>query len=199
MDHSQQVYHKCCDAELTIKLSKCHFFAKEILYFGHVLSTTAIKPLLSKTAAVRLMNPSKKAKQVRAFLGLVGYYHKFIRNFAHIAKLTTITHHDAKSAWTSSHLTAFNTLKIADSPKQYIVYMDASGDACGAQLSQEHDGQELPVTFLSHIHRHPTEMEHYRTGSLCHLLCCNKVELLSTEIWHCSPQWPQAFTEICKW
>ena len=104
------------------------------------------------------MNLPKTTKQVRAFLGLVGYYHKFIKNFACIAKpLTALTQHDAKLTWTSSHLTAFNTLKSAllEVPilhypsKCYIVYTDASHDACGAQLSQEHDGQELPVAFLS--------------------------------------------------
>ena len=64
-----------------------------------------------------------------------------------------------KFTWTSSHLTAFNTLKSAllEAPilhypsKCYIVYTDASDDACGVQLSQEHDGQELPVAFLSHM------------------------------------------------
>ena len=65
-----------------------------------------------------------------------------------------------KFAWPCSHLTAFNTLKSAlleapilhykDPFKCYIVYTDASDDACGAQLSWEHDGQELPVAFLSH-------------------------------------------------
>ena len=96
-----------------MKLSKCHFFAKEIQYLGHVLSTTGIKPLPSKTADIKLMKPPKNTKQVRAFLGLAGYYCKFIRKFAHIAKLlTTLDHHDVKFAWTSSHLTAFNTLKV---------------------------------------------------------------------------------------
>ena len=79
-----------------------------------------------------------------------------IKNFADIAKpLTALTHHDAKFAGTSRHLTAFNTLKSVlleapilhypDPSKHYIVYTDASNDACGAQLSQEHDSQELPV------------------------------------------------------
>ena len=70
-----------------MQLRKCHFFAKETQYLGHVLSTTGIKPLPSKTKAIRLMNPPKKADHVTAFLGLVGYYHKFIRNFASIANL----------------------------------------------------------------------------------------------------------------
>ena len=108
------------------------------------------------------MNPPRNVKQVRAFHSLVGYYHKFIKNFAQIAKpLTAFTHHDVKFAWTSSHLKAFNTLKSAlleapifhypDPSKCYIVYTDASDDACIAHLSQEHDGQELSVAFLYHM------------------------------------------------
>ena len=96
-------------------------------------------------AAIKLMNSPKNAKL---------YY-------AHIAKpLTALTHHDAKFAWTSSHITAFNTLKSTlleapilyypDPTKCYMVYMDASDDAYGAQLSQEHNAQELPFEFLSH-------------------------------------------------
>ena len=76
LDHLQQVFHKLCNAKLSMKLSKCHFFAKEIQYVSHVLSTTGIKPLPSKTSAIKLMKPPKNAKQVRAFLGLVGYYCK---------------------------------------------------------------------------------------------------------------------------
>ena len=74
--------------------------------------------------------------------------------------MTAQTHHDVKFTWTSNHPPAFNTLKSAlleapilhypDPTKCYIVYMDALDDACGAQLSQEHDGQQLPVAFLSH-------------------------------------------------
>ena len=76
-----------------MKLSKCHFFAKEIQYLSHILSNTGIKPLPSKRAAIKLVNPLKTAKQVRAFLGLGGYYHKFIKNFACIAKpLTALTY-----------------------------------------------------------------------------------------------------------
>ena len=147
LDHLQQVFTKLCNAKLSTKLSKCHFFAKEIQYLGHDLSTSGIKPLPSKIAAIKLMNPPENAKQVRAFLGFVGYYCKVIRNFAWIAKpLAAVTHHDAKFVRTSSHLTAFNTLKstLLDAPvlhypdplKCYIVYTDAPDDACGAHLSQ---------------------------------------------------------------
>ena len=100
-------------------------------------------------------------KQVHAFLGLMGYYRNFIRNFAKIAKhLTQLTHQQAKFEWTPTHHNAFLTLKesVIQAPilhypnpkKCYIFYTDASDDACGAWLSQEHDGTEFPIAFLSH-------------------------------------------------
>ena len=78
-----------------------------------------------------------------------------------IAKpLTLLTRQKVKLEWTLEHQEAFMKLKnsiiqalIPHYPnpnKKYIVYTDASDDACGAQLSQEHDGMELPITFLPH-------------------------------------------------
>ena len=101
------------------------------------------------------------AKQVRAFLVLVGYYRKFIKGFAKIAKpLTLFTRQQVTFDWTPEHHTTFLHLKvgIAQAPilhypnpsKKYIVYTDASDDACRAQLSQEHNGTEFPVAFHSH-------------------------------------------------
>ena len=58
-NHLQQVFHKFCDAELSMKLGRYYFFAKEIQYSGHVLSIMGIKPLPSKTAAIKLSKPPK--------------------------------------------------------------------------------------------------------------------------------------------
>ena len=107
------------------------------------------------------MNPPTTPKQVRAFLGLVRYYRKFIKGFAKIAKtLTLLNRQQVKFKWTPEHQEAFIHLKeaIVQAPilhypnpnKPYIIYMDASDDSCGAQLSQEHDGTKFPVAFLSH-------------------------------------------------
>ena len=108
------------------------------------------------------MNPPTTPKQVRAFLRLVGYYRKFIRGFAKIAKpLTLLTRQQVKFDWTPEHQEAFIHLKeaIVQAPilhypnpsKTYIVSIYASDDACRAQqLSQEHNGTEFPVAFLSH-------------------------------------------------
>ena len=107
------------------------------------------------------MNPPTTLKQVRAFLRLIGYYRKFIKGFAKIAKpLTLLTRQQVKFDWTPEHQEVLIHLKdaIVHAPilyypnpnKTYIVYTDASDDACGAQLSQEHNGTEFPVAFLSH-------------------------------------------------
>ena len=140
LEHIRTVFEKLCDAKLSMKLSKCHFFAKEIQYLGHILGKEGIKPVPAKTEAIRVMHPPVNPKQVCAFLGLVGYYRKFIRNFAKIAK--ALTQMDVKFKWKDTHQDAFKKLKEAiiqapilrypDTTKLYIVYTDASNDACGA-------------------------------------------------------------------
>ena len=75
------------------------FFLKEIQYLGHILSTTGIQPLPSKTHAIQHMNPPMTPK-----VGLVGYYRKFIKGFAKIAKpLTLLTRQQVKFEWTPDH------------------------------------------------------------------------------------------------
>ena len=161
LEHIRTVFEKLRDAKLSMKLSKYHFFAKEIQYLGHILGKEGIKPVPAKTEAIKVMHPPVNPKQVRASLGLVGYYRKFIRNFAKIAKpITMLTRMDVKFEWKEIHQNTFTKLKEAiiqapilrypDTTKPYIVYTDASDDACGAQLSQIHDGTEFPVAFLSH-------------------------------------------------
>ena len=99
--------------------------------------------------------------QVCAFLGLVGYYRKFIKNFVKIAKpLTLHTRQQVKFEWSLQHQEAFMKFKdsIMQAPilhypnpsKRYIVYTDASDDASRAQLTHEHDGMEFPIACLSH-------------------------------------------------
>ena len=113
------------------------------------------------------MKPQTTPKQVRAFLGLVGYYRKFIRGFTKIAKLLTLlTRQQVKFDWTLEHHEAFLHVKaIVQAPilhypnpnKTYTVCTDASVNACRAQLSQEHNGTEFPVAFLLHTF---TETQH---------------------------------------
>ena len=63
LSHIKQVFKKLCTAKPSMKFSKCHFFTKEIQYLGHILSTTGIQPLPSKTQAIQNMHPPKTPKQ----------------------------------------------------------------------------------------------------------------------------------------
>ena len=119
------------------------------------------------------MQPPTTPKQVTAFLDLVGYYRKVIKGFAKIAKpLTLLTRQQVKFEWTPVHHTAFCHLKeaIVQGPilhypnpdKKYIVYYNASDDACRAQLSQEHKWHRVFHSIsVTHLHRNPMEVEYY--------------------------------------
>ena len=99
-------------------------------------------------------------KQVCAFLGLVGYYKKFIRNLAHIAKPLTINLSASNIRVDTYPSQCFLThkesviqaaiLHYPNLKKCYIVHTDVSDDACRVQLSQEYDGTEFPIAFHSH-------------------------------------------------
>ena len=108
LSHIRMVFEKLKLANLSMKKSKCSFFSKETQYLGHILSATGIRPLPAKTHAIQHMQPPTTPKQVRAFLGLVGYYRKFIKGFAKIAKpLTLLIRQQVKFDWTPEHHTAF--------------------------------------------------------------------------------------------
>ena len=114
LKHIKTVFEKLRHAKLPMKLSRCHFFAKEIQYLGHILGVEGIKPVPAKTEAIKATHPPVNPKQVRAFLGPVGYYRKFIRNFAKIAKpLTMLTRMDVKFEWKETHHSTFMKLKEA--------------------------------------------------------------------------------------
>ena len=114
LQHIKTVFEKLRHAKLSMKLSKCHFFTKEIQYLGHILGMEGIKPVPAKTEAIKAMHPPVNLKQVCAFLGLVGYYRKFIKNFAKIAKpLTMLTRMGIKFKWMEIHHCAFMELKDA--------------------------------------------------------------------------------------
>lgn len=116
----------------------------------------------SKVSAVQEWPPCRSIKDVRAFLGLTGFYRRFIKGYAVIAKpLTDLLKKDSQFQWMDKQQTAFEALSSALSSapllatpnrdKGYVVNTDASGYAVGAVLSQEQeDGRVQPLAFLSH-------------------------------------------------
>ena len=99
LNHIRQVFEKIWNVHLSMKLGKCHFFANEIQYLGHILSTTGTRSLPWNAQAINNMHPPITAKQVLAFLGLVGYYRKFIKGIAKMAKLLTLSTPSQGQVW----------------------------------------------------------------------------------------------------
>ena len=125
LTHIRKVFKKLKSAKLSMKKSKCNFFLKEIQYLGYILSATGIRALPCKTHAKKHMQPPTTPKHVQAFLGLVGYYRKFIKGFAKIAKpLKLLTRQQVKFEWTSVHRTAFLHLKEAIVQAPILHYPD---------------------------------------------------------------------------
>ena len=111
------------------------------------------------------MKPTKNQKGVREFLGMVGYYRKFISRFADAARpMTKITRKAVTFEWTDvcqqgfdyhkTCLTESPILKYPDPSKRYVVFTDTSDQAAAAVLTQEYpdkdgDIKELPIAYLS--------------------------------------------------
>ena len=129
------------------------------------MTTEGIKPQFEKVKAIHEMKPPNNPKGVREFLGMVGFYRKFINRFADAARpITKLTRKDSKFVWTEECQTGFEylrtsltkspILKYPDPHKRYVVFTDASDQAAAAVLTQEYsddDGQvkEMPIAYLS--------------------------------------------------
>ena len=155
-----------------MKCSKCDFFKSEIHYLGHLISAEGIRPLPNKLDCIRNMPAPKDAKEIKQFLGLMGYYRKFVPRFADISRpLTTLTKKDTKFEWTPACQRSFNLLKetlccepilkYADTSKSYTLYTDASKYGWAGVLTQRHttviDGKSITtdhlVAFVSGLFR----------------------------------------------
>ena len=168
LEHLELVFQRLREADLKLKASKCNFFKKHIQYLGHLVSGEGIEPLPEKLEAVRKMPPPTTPKEVRQFLGLVGYYRKFVPKFADIARpLTNLTKQDIPYEWTTRCQEAFEflkemllkepILKYPDPSKPYTLFTDASKFAWACVLTQEYehefDGKKRkilhPITYMS--------------------------------------------------
>ena len=100
VQHVHRVLPLLKERQLYEKLSKCLFRVKEVEYVGHIIPHEGVKVDPNKSKAMMDWTIPKTLKNLRGFLGLTGYYHKFVRNYGRIeAPLTTLTKKDAFS-WT---------------------------------------------------------------------------------------------------
>ena len=101
LEHLEEIFTRLKAAGLKLKLEKCCFFKKHIQYLGHLISADGIQPLPEKLESIAKMPAPRNPKEVKQFLGLVGYYRKFVPRFADISRvLTHLTQKDVEFKWT---------------------------------------------------------------------------------------------------
>ena len=153
------VMDKLREAGLKIKLSKCAFFRKEVL---HKISHEGISTDPSKVDVVNKWSTPATVQELQKFLGLAGYYKRYVKNFAGIAKpLYRLTEQGRDFKWTSECVEAFGKLKallvsaliliFLDFSNNFILDTDASEYGLGAVLSQVVNGCERVVVYASRV------------------------------------------------
>ena len=166
----EAVFQKLHAAGLKLKPSKCFFFREEIEYLGHVVSGKGISTNPKKVEAVAKWPTPQTVYDVRSFLGFVGYYRRFIRNFSKIAKpirevITGLENQSKRSAkktfveWTEAADSAFEHLKKSctstpilaypDYKLPFVLHTDSSSEGLGAVLYQKKNGKMRVIAYAS--------------------------------------------------
>ena len=156
----REVFERLRHSKLKLGPAKCTFAAKEVSYLGHRVTEEGLLPDPTLLAAIRDIPPPKTATEVRSFLGLAGYYRRYVKGFAAIAApLHALTRKDALFHWSEDCQSAFDQLKVRlttspitafpDFSKEFRLYTDTSTAGLGAILAQIRDGKERIICCAS--------------------------------------------------
>lgn len=162
-DHQKQlrdVFTRLRSFNLKLQPFKCEFLRKEVAYLGHIITENGVQPDPKTTECVVNFPIPTNVKEIKSFLGLAGYYRRFIQNFSQITKpLTNLLKKDCEFIWNDLCTNAFNQVKKLLSQKPILQYpdfsrpfnvtTDASNSAIGAVLSQGKIGSDLPISYIS--------------------------------------------------
>ncbi|KAK9109466.1 hypothetical protein Sjap_017526 [Stephania japonica] len=146
--HLRVTLHTLKDNRLYAKLSKCEFWVSEVKFLGHVVNVEGISVDSSKVEAIQKWPTPTMVSDVRSFLGLAGYYRRFVEGFSRIAlPLTRLTQKDVEFIWVDECKNAFEELKyrltttpvltLPESGRELTVYTDASHSGLGCVLMQD--------------------------------------------------------------
>lgn len=166
-----------------LKLSKCNFFMNEVEYLGYVIRPGHISVSPKKVEAISNFEPPRTLQGLQRFLGMVGWYRRFIRNFSEIASpLYELLSKDRNAEWQvhipdtpqnrafiqlRTSLTQYPILRLPDFTRPFVLLTDASTHGIGAVLAQTYDGFEHPVHYFSkslkrtQVNWHSYELETY--------------------------------------
>ncbi|XP_058742330.1 uncharacterized protein LOC131614797 [Vicia villosa] len=153
--HLQVIFDLLESHAFVVKLPKCVFAMQQVHYLGHVISVGGVAPDPEKVQAMLDWPTPRSHSSLRGFLGLTGFYRRFVKNYATLAAPLTDLLSFTKFAWSTEAAAAFTELKqkmtdmpvlaLPDFSKQFIIETDASGVGIGAVLSQE----SHPIAFFS--------------------------------------------------
>jgi hypothetical protein len=153
--HLQEVLHILADHQLFAKMSKCQFGVSTVAYLGHIISSMGVSADPDKIHAIQHWPTPRSVSELRGFLGLTGYYRKFVHHYAGIAGPLTDLLKKQAFTWTTAAQASFDQLKdrmttlpvlgIPNFGLPFDVTTDASGFAVGAVLSQTGH----PLAFFS--------------------------------------------------
>ena len=190
LQNLDSVFQRLRKHGLKLRLDKCKLLQTEVKFLGHVVDGRGVRPDPDKIAAVQDWRTPTTVREVRAFLGLAGYYRRFVPSFAAVARplnnLLTGVPNDVKShqcrvEWSPDCQQAFLELKsaltqapilaYADYNLPFVLYTDASLRGLGAVLAQVQDGRERVIAYASRS-LHPAEQNDANYSSF-------KLELLA--------------------
>lgn len=146
-DHLRTILQTLRNERLYAKFSKCEFWLERVSFLGHVISEEGITVDPTKIEVIMDWERPKTVTEIRSFLGLAGYYRKFIKDFSKIAvPLTNLTKKDVKFVWSEEceksftelkkRLTSAPVLALPDGTEGFVVYSDASKKGLGCVLMQ---------------------------------------------------------------
>ncbi|KAL0536708.1 hypothetical protein IC582_025668 [Cucumis melo] len=147
-EHLRMVLQTLRDNKLYAKFSKCEFWLKQVSFLGHVVSKAGVSVDPAKIEAVTGWTRPSTVSEVRSFLGLAGYYRRFVENFSRIATpLTQLTRKGAPFVWSKACEDSFQNLKqklvtapvltVPDGSGSFVIYSDASKKGLGCVLMQQ--------------------------------------------------------------
>ncbi|KAK1408207.1 hypothetical protein QVD17_39842 [Tagetes erecta] len=146
-EHLRLILELLKKEQLYAKFSKCDFWIREVQFLGHVVNESGIHVDPSKIESIKNWAPPKTPTEIRQFLGLAGYYRRFIEGFSKIAQpLTALTHKGTAYQWGDKQEAAFQLLKqklcsapilsLPEGTEDFVVYCDASVQGLGCVLMQ---------------------------------------------------------------
>jgi hypothetical protein len=155
-----KVLTRCGEVDLVLNWEKCHFMVKRRIVLGHVISERGIEVDKAKVEAVDKLPPPTDIKSLRSFLGHVGFYRRFIKDFSKITKpLTNLLQKDVPFDFNEKCLVALQTLKRAlitapiiqllDWSQPFEIICDASDYVVGAVLGQRKEGKVHAIYYAS--------------------------------------------------